>query len=110
MRERCKHRTPWSHDDPRSIMSRAHPILDEQTLAAYLSNRLSPSERADVTAALIKDPEARELLKMALYALRGADRPPIPAATMRDADERVTRQPAGSDRDHDSSRVSNDQA
>lgn len=71
--------------------------LDEQTLTAYLTNRLSPSERADVTAALLENSDARELLKMAVQALGAADRPPIPAATAKDADERVSRRPSASD-------------
>ncbi len=71
--------------------------LDEQTLTAYLTNRLSPSERADVTAALLNDPDARELLKMAVLALGSVDRPPIPAAVARNADQRVARRSTASD-------------
>ena len=79
------------------MINRHDPLLDEDTLAAYLTNRLSPEERADVTAALVRDPDARELLKMAVYALRAADRPPIPSAATRETDERLTRRPGRPD-------------
>ena len=74
-------------------MSKAEPRLDEHTLAAYLSNGLSKDERAAVTAALVRDPEARELLKMALHALRAVDRPPVPLASIRHAEGRLSRRP-----------------
>lgn len=50
-------------------MKQGESPLDHETLAAYISNTLSPEERAAVTRALVRDPESRELLAMAAQAI-----------------------------------------
>lgn len=46
--------------------------VDSYTLAAFLAGRLPERERRSVSAALVMDPEARELLHMACEALAAA--------------------------------------
>ncbi len=53
-------------------MEKENIVLDDRTLAAYIEGNLSPEERAEVTAALVRDPDARELLAMAMQALAAA--------------------------------------
>ena len=50
-------------------MKQSESPLDQDTLAAYISNTLSPAERAAVTRVLIRDPESRHLLALAAKAL-----------------------------------------
>jgi anti-sigma factor RsiW len=50
-------------------MKQGDTPLDQETLAAYISNTLPPEERAAVTRALVRDPESRELLAMAAQAI-----------------------------------------
>lgn len=59
------------------MMNEGEAKLTHDTLAAYISNRLAPHERAAVTRRLVRDPEARGLLAMAARALgmiRAGDR------------------------------------
>lgn len=46
--------------------------VDSYTLAAFLSGQLPERERRSVSAALVTDPEARELLHMACEAMAAA--------------------------------------
>jgi hypothetical protein len=46
--------------------------VDSYTLAAFLAGQLPERERRSVSAALVLDPEARELLHMACEALAAA--------------------------------------
>jgi hypothetical protein len=46
--------------------------VDEYTLAAYIANTLSRQRRAEVTAYLAANADARELLRMAYEALEAA--------------------------------------
>ena len=46
--------------------------VDSYTLAAFLAGKLPERERRSVSAALVTDPESRELLHMACEALAAA--------------------------------------
>ncbi len=48
--------------------------IDEYQLAGFMSGELSPSERATVTSALLRNKELREWLHMATEALSAAER------------------------------------
>ena len=54
-------------------MKQGDSPLDQDTLAAYISNTLPPEERAAVTKVLLRDPASRELLALAAQAV-GAER------------------------------------
>jgi hypothetical protein len=46
--------------------------IDEHALAGYMAGELNDSDRASVTAALLRDRDAREWLSMATEALAAA--------------------------------------
>lgn len=52
-----------------AAMKRNELPLDDDTLAAYISNTLPPDVRATVTRKLLRDPESREVLAMAAKAI-----------------------------------------
>lgn len=80
-------------------MKEANIVLDDRTLAAYIAGSLSAEERAAVTSALVRDPEAREVLAMATQALAAAKtpRPSAIDATDRRAEMRSRHQALGRD-------------